>query len=99
MWWWIRPTRGTATGDNGVYDVVPRTVTLTGHVVLTKQKNVMRGTQMTVNLVTGQMALTAGGAKLRPANPAAACRAFSRPPRHSRAPGSAILGFLKHKQA
>jgi len=44
---------GVATGDNGVYDVGPRIVTLTGHVVLTKDKSVMRGPQLTVDLLTG----------------------------------------------
>jgi len=62
------PTSGTATGDKGVYSVVPRTVLMTGNVVLKKGKDVMRGTQVTVNLVTGQMAMTAGGAKT-PGNP------------------------------
>jgi lipopolysaccharide export system protein LptA len=62
------PTSGTATGDNGVYSVVPRTVLMTGNVVLKKGKDVMRGTQVTVNLATGQMVMTAGGAKT-PANP------------------------------
>jgi lipopolysaccharide export system protein LptA len=52
---------GTATGDAGVYDVAPRLVTLTGHVVLTKDKNVMRGAQLTVNLVTGVAQLGGGG--------------------------------------
>ncbi len=51
---------GTATGDSGVYDVGPRIVTLTGHVVLTKEKNVMRGAQLTVNLVTGVAKLGGG---------------------------------------
>jgi lipopolysaccharide export system protein LptA len=62
------PNSGTATGDNGVYSVVPRTVLMTGNVVLKKGKDVMRGTQMTVNMATGQMVMTAGGAKT-PANP------------------------------
>jgi lipopolysaccharide export system protein LptA len=44
---------GSATGDDGVYDITPRIVILTGHVVLIKEKNVMRGTRLTVNLVTG----------------------------------------------
>jgi lipopolysaccharide export system protein LptA len=52
---------GTASGDAGVYDVAPRLVTLTGHVVLTKEKNVMRGAQLTVNLVTGIAQLGGGG--------------------------------------
>lgn len=51
---------GTATGDSGIYDVAPRLVTLTGHVVLTKEKNVMRGPQLTVNLVTGVATLGGG---------------------------------------
>jgi lipopolysaccharide export system protein LptA len=53
---------GNAQGDNGVYDVAPRLITLTGRVVLTKEKNVMRGTMLTVNLVTGQAQLGAKGA-------------------------------------
>jgi lipopolysaccharide export system protein LptA len=56
------PTSGTATGDNGVYEVAPRIITLTGHVVLTKEKNVMRGAQLTVNMVTG-VANLGGGVK------------------------------------
>jgi lipopolysaccharide export system protein LptA len=51
---------GTATGDNGVYDVNPRLVTLTGHVVLTREKNVMRGSLLTVNLITGLAKLDSG---------------------------------------
>jgi lipopolysaccharide export system protein LptA len=55
------PTSGTATGDSGIYSVGPRTVVMTGNVVLKKGKDVMRGTQLTVNLATGQANL--GGAK------------------------------------
>ena len=57
----VNSASGTATGDAAVYDVVPRLVTLAGHVVLTKEKNVMRGAQLTVNLVTG-VAQLGGGA-------------------------------------
>jgi lipopolysaccharide export system protein LptA len=53
---------GTATGDAAVYDVNPRLVTLTGHVVLKRAKDVMTGTLLTVNLVTGQATLGAKGA-------------------------------------
>lgn len=56
------PNSGTVTGDNGVYDVVARTVTMTGKVVLTRQKDVMRGSQLTVNLETG--VATLGGGKV-----------------------------------
>jgi lipopolysaccharide export system protein LptA len=54
------PNSGTATGDTGVYEVGPRIATLTGHVVLTKERNVMRGEQLTVNLVTGKATLGGG---------------------------------------
>jgi lipopolysaccharide export system protein LptA len=53
---------GVATGDYGIYDLGPRIVTLTGHVVLTKDKDVMHGTALTVNMVTGESHLTAHGA-------------------------------------
>jgi lipopolysaccharide export system protein LptA len=53
---------GNAQGDNGVYDVAPRLITLTGRVILNKEKNVMRGTMLTVNLATGQAQLGAKGA-------------------------------------
>jgi lipopolysaccharide export system protein LptA len=56
------PRSGTATGDKGVYSVVPRTVLMTGNVVLKKGKSVMRGAQLTVNLNTG-LANLAGGTK------------------------------------
>ena len=52
---------GNAQGDNGVYDVRPRLVTLTGRVVLTKQKNVMHGSKLVLNMVTGMANLSAGG--------------------------------------
>ena len=57
------PASGTATGDNGVYSVGPRTVVMTGNVVLKKGKDVMRGQQLTVNLNTGQAILGGGAAK------------------------------------
>lgn len=56
------PASGIATGDNGVYSVVPRTVVMTGNVVLKKGRDVMKGAQLTVNLNTGQATL-GGGAK------------------------------------
>jgi lipopolysaccharide export system protein LptA len=55
------PTSGIATGDKGVYSVVPRVVVMTGNVVLKKGKDVMRGAQLTVNMVTGQAVLGGGG--------------------------------------
>jgi lipopolysaccharide export system protein LptA len=56
------PKSGTVTGDNGVYNVVPRTVLMTGNVVLKKGKSVMRCGQLTVNLATG-LANCGGGVK------------------------------------
>jgi len=55
---------GTATGDSGIYDVNPRIVTLHGRVVLTREKNVMRGSMLTVNLISGQAKL--GGEQGQP---------------------------------
>lgn len=55
------PKSGTATGDSGVYNVGPRTVVMSGNVVLKKGRDVMRGAQLTVNLVTGQAVLGGGG--------------------------------------
>jgi lipopolysaccharide export system protein LptA len=53
---------GNAKGDAGVYEVAPRLITLTGSVILNKEKNVMRGTTLVVNLVTGLAHLNAKGA-------------------------------------
>jgi lipopolysaccharide export system protein LptA len=52
---------GTAVGDHGVYELGPKTITLTGKVVLTKGKDVMRGTLLVVDLNTGLAHLTAKG--------------------------------------
>jgi lipopolysaccharide export system protein LptA len=56
------PVSGTVTGDTGVYDVSAHSVLMTGKVVLTHGKDVMRGTRLTVNLITGQAVLGAPGA-------------------------------------
>jgi lipopolysaccharide export system protein LptA len=52
---------GNARGDALVYDVGPRLVTLTGNVVLTKDKNVMRGPKLTINLASGEAQLGGKG--------------------------------------
>ena len=59
----IDTPRGVATGDNGVYEVNPRVITLTGNVVLTRDQNVMRGQQLVVNLITGEATLDGGAGK------------------------------------
>jgi lipopolysaccharide export system protein LptA len=56
---------GTAVGDHGVYELEkdPPTITLTGKVVLTKEKNVMRGTLLVVDTDSGVAHLTSHGAQ------------------------------------
>jgi len=44
----------TAQGETGVYDVVEQVVVLTGDVRLTRDKNVLRGDRLTLNLQTGE---------------------------------------------
>jgi lipopolysaccharide export system protein LptA len=56
----IDAPNGIATGDTGVYDVTPRLITLTGRVVLTQDRSVMRGQKLVVNLVNGLANLTGG---------------------------------------
>jgi lipopolysaccharide export system protein LptA len=51
---------GTATGDAGVYRVVPRRITLTGNVVLTREHSVLRGPELNVDLISGQAKLSSG---------------------------------------
>ena len=55
---------GAACGPNPPYRPSgdSHTVTLTGHVVLAKDKDVMRGTSLVVNMNTGESHLTAQGA-------------------------------------
>lgn len=50
----------TASGDNGVYDVMHQEIHLTGHVVLTREKNVLKGEDLTYNFTTGQSVLHGG---------------------------------------
>jgi lipopolysaccharide export system protein LptA len=57
----VNAPNGTATGDTGVYELGPRTITMTGHVVLTKEKDVMRGTKLVMDMNTHLAHLTAQG--------------------------------------
>lgn len=43
----------TVTGDNGVFDMRANKVTMRGNVLLTKDKNVLRGDRLIVDLTTG----------------------------------------------
>ncbi|MGN6517299.1 MAG: lipopolysaccharide transport periplasmic protein LptA [Rhizomicrobium sp.] len=56
-------TSGNASGDTGRYDLNTKDITLDGKVVLTKEKNVMRGTHLVMNMDTGKAQLTAKGAQ------------------------------------
>lgn len=51
----------TAKGDVAVYNVDAQTLDLTGDVLLTRDKNILKGTRMNYNLTTGRSVLTAGG--------------------------------------
>jgi len=55
----------TAQGDNGVYDVPAKTITLTGQVVLTRGENVIRGQQLVLNMETGRSQVQGGGGRVR----------------------------------
>lgn len=57
----VTAPNGTATGDNGIYELGPRTITMTGHVVLTKEKDVMRGTKLVMDMNTNLAHLYAQG--------------------------------------
>jgi lipopolysaccharide export system protein LptA len=58
----VEEPNGTATGDDGLYDLTPNTITLTGkQVVLTKEKDVMRGTSVVMDMNTNLAHLTAKG--------------------------------------
>ncbi len=50
----------TAQGDQGVYDVNDGVITLTGSVVLTRGKNVIRGERLVIDLETGQSVIESG---------------------------------------
>ncbi len=53
--------RETAKGDKGVYDVVNKRIELAGNVVLTQGKNILRGQNMTLDLVTGKSRIEGSG--------------------------------------
>ena len=56
----------TATGDNADYDMRSNVVTLTGNVVVTQGKNVLRGQRLVVNLTTGVSRVEGGVEGLLP---------------------------------
>ncbi len=50
----------TATGETGIFDMPTNTVTLTGNVVMTQGKNVLRGDKLIVDLTTGVSRVESG---------------------------------------
>jgi lipopolysaccharide export system protein LptA len=50
----------TATGELGLFDMRTNTVTLSGHVVMTQGKNVLRGDKLVVNLTSGVSRVESG---------------------------------------
>lgn len=50
----------TAQGDTAIYDVDNATIHLLGNVLLTRDKNVLKGTKLDYNLTTGRSVLVGG---------------------------------------
>jgi len=57
----VNSKSGIATGDDGIYELASHTITMTGHVVLTKEKDVMRGTKLVMDMNTNLAHLYAQG--------------------------------------
>lgn len=51
----------SAQGDSAVYEPDKGIVTMRGNVILTRGENVLKGTELVVNLNTGRSVMTAGG--------------------------------------
>jgi lipopolysaccharide export system protein LptA len=49
----------SAKGDNGEYDLLKKTITLTGNVTVSQGQNVIRGEQVVVNTITGNATIEA----------------------------------------
>ncbi len=58
--------RETAKGREGVYDVDRTMVTLSGDVVLTRDKNVLNGNKLVYNMDTGKSELFGGSGEVKP---------------------------------
>ncbi len=57
----VNSPSGVLSGNTGVYDVAPNLITLTGNVVLTKDKNRQTASVLTYNLNTGIAKFGSGG--------------------------------------
>ena len=71
---------GQAVGDAGIYEVGEQVLRLNGHVVLTKEANVMRGNALEISMVTGLARVTAGGAPAQPGQPPGRVQGLFMPP-------------------
>lgn len=58
----VSPTE-TATGDRAIYESAVGTINLFGNVVLTRGKNVIRGTKLTTNVDTGKSVIVGQSAE------------------------------------
>ncbi|MFA9443415.1 MAG: LPS export ABC transporter periplasmic protein LptC, partial [Hyphomicrobium sp.] len=76
-----------ATGDWAVFDVKKNTVTLGGDVVLTREKNVVRGTRLTIDMTTGKSVIQNDAS--------AAWTATAAPGEKGSDPGVTVQGPLK----
>jgi len=56
----------TASGASGVYDVENHQITLHNNVVLTKDKNTIKGDQLVYDFNTGKSKITSGGTQTAP---------------------------------
>src|SRR5262249_4770284 len=54
-----------ASGDLGIYDVKAKTITLTGNVVVSQGKNVLRGERVVVNTETGDARMESSGNRVK----------------------------------
>jgi lipopolysaccharide export system protein LptA len=82
---------GQAVGDAGIYDVPTQILRLNGHVVLTKEQNVMRGSALEVSMATGIARLTAGAEPQvagQPAQPQGRVQALFVPAQRAPAPAN-----------
>jgi lipopolysaccharide export system protein LptA len=61
----VNATTGIITGDAGTYDVGAHLITVTGKVVLTSDKNVMRGSLLTYNVTTRQAKFSASDRRVQ----------------------------------
>ena len=71
---------GQAVGDTGIYEVGQQLLRLNGHVVLTKEANVMRGNALEIAMDTGLARLTSGGAAAQPGQPPGRVQGLFMPP-------------------